>query len=37
MEKVCRILYSPAWFCTPNLLSNLVLRTIQEKDGKISA
>ncbi len=30
MEKVWRIVYSPAWFCTPNLLTSLDLLTIQE-------
>ena len=30
MEKVWRLVYSPALFCTPNLLSSLVLLTVQE-------
>jgi hypothetical protein len=30
MEKVWRMVYSPALFCTPNLLNSLVLLTVQE-------
>ena len=30
MEKVWRIVYSSAFFCTPNLLNSLVLLTVQE-------
>jgi hypothetical protein len=29
MEKVWRMVYSPAFFCTPNLLTSLVLLTAQ--------
>jgi hypothetical protein len=30
MEKVWRIVYSPALFCSPNLLTGLVLLTVQK-------
>ena len=30
MEKVWRIVYSPALFCTPNLLKSLVLLIVRE-------
>ena len=30
MEKVWRIVYSAALSCTPNLLSSLVLLTVEE-------
>jgi hypothetical protein len=30
MEKVWRIVYSPALFCSPNLLNSLVLWIVRE-------
>ena len=30
MEKVWRIVYSPALFCSPNLLNSLVLLIVRE-------
>ncbi len=35
MEKVWRIVYSPALFCTPNLLKSLVLLTVRGRDVKL--